>query len=229
VGGHIIEQQEKISSRTHLDEPVECTSGDDPLLLYKILHLLFFPLIQILVHYTLRVKKNYQHGFFGWGDVSPTHSELCHFFSGAKAKHQVSSPIIILLKKFLSASAITIMSWQDVIQSSLCSGVKEYGTKRAHNFLFPKSSFRIQRTYSLGDVQRFCHHSWCDLMVIFYQISNSSNVYLSLSLLWTATSLVIFYQLSSVSKSRIPPKNVWWVQSLIPISLLHQYLCFCHR
>jgi hypothetical protein len=27
-----------------------------------------------------------------------------------------------------------------------CSGVKECGTKRAHNFLFPKSSFRIWRT-----------------------------------------------------------------------------------
>ena len=38
------------------------------------------------------------------------------------------------------------MSWQDVTRSSLCSGV----TKRAHNFLFPKSSFRIRRTVVLG-------------------------------------------------------------------------------
>ena len=35
-------------------------------------------------------------------------------------------------------------------QSSLCSGVKDCGTKRAHNFLFPKSSFRIRRTTVLG-------------------------------------------------------------------------------
>jgi hypothetical protein len=42
------------------------------------------------------------------------------------------------------------MSWQDLTQSSLCSGIKECGTKRAHNFLFPKSSFRIQRTTVLG-------------------------------------------------------------------------------
>jgi len=42
------------------------------------------------------------------------------------------------------------MSWQDVSQSSLCSGVKECGTKHAHNFLFPKSSFRIQRITVLG-------------------------------------------------------------------------------
>jgi hypothetical protein len=42
-------------------------------------------------------------------------------------------------------------------------------------------------------------------MVIFDQISNSSNVFLRF---WTATSLVIFYQLPSVSKTRIPPKKI---------------------
>jgi len=42
------------------------------------------------------------------------------------------------------------MSWQDVTRSSLCSHIKECGTERAHNFLFPKSSFRIQRTTVLG-------------------------------------------------------------------------------
>jgi len=41
---------------------------------------------------------------------------------------------------------MAIMSWQNVTRSSLCSGVKECGTKLAHNFLFPKSSFRIRRT-----------------------------------------------------------------------------------
>jgi hypothetical protein len=38
------------------------------------------------------------------------------------------------------------MSWKDATQSSFCLGVKECGTKCPHNFLFPKSSFRIQRT-----------------------------------------------------------------------------------
>ena len=57
---------------------------------------------------------------FGRGGLSPTHSELCRFVSGSQAKHQVSSPVIILLKKFLSASAIA-MSWQDVTWSSLHS------------------------------------------------------------------------------------------------------------
>ena len=133
--------------------------------------------------------------FFGWGDVSSTHSEFCHFVSGSWVKHQVSSPVIILLKNLLSALSITIMSWQAVTRSSLCSGVKKCGTKCAHNFLFPKSSFRIRR--SLGDVQRFCYHSWCDSMAIFDQISNSSNVYLGLSRFWMATSLIIIYQLPS--------------------------------
>jgi hypothetical protein len=37
-----------------------------------------------------------------------------------------------------------------VTRCSLCSGVKKCGTKRAHNFLFPKSSYRIRRTAVLG-------------------------------------------------------------------------------
>ena len=69
--------------------------------------------------------------------------------------------------------------------------------------------FQNPKNYSLGDVQRFCYHSWCDSTVIFDNISNRSNVYLSSSRFWTATSLAIFYQLPSISISRIPPKNVW--------------------
>ena len=68
--------------------------------------------------------------------------------------------------------------------------------------------FQNPNNYSLGDVQRFCYHSWCDLTVIFDKISNSSNIYLSSSRFWTATSLVIFYQLPSVSKSRILPEKI---------------------
>jgi hypothetical protein len=88
--------------------------------------------------------------YFGRRDVSPTHSELCRFVSGSQAKHQVSSPVVILLNKFLSASAIAIISWQDVTRSSLYSGAKGCGTKRAHNFLFPTSSIRIRRTTVFG-------------------------------------------------------------------------------
>jgi len=53
-------------------------------------------------------------------------------------------------KKILSASVMAIMSWQDVTRSSLSSDVKEYGTKCAHNFLFPKSYFRMEELESWG-------------------------------------------------------------------------------
>jgi hypothetical protein len=159
VGGQIIAQQEKnLESKTQLDEPVESASGGDPLLIYKILHLLFFPLVRILCALRLESRKNYQHGL----DAGPLEFQilrprgcltnpfktlsLSFGVIDKTPKHQFSSPIIILLKKFLSASAIAIISWQDVTRSSLCSGVKECGTKCAHNFLFPKSSFRIQKT-----------------------------------------------------------------------------------
>ena len=57
VAGCIIVQQEKISRRSQPDEPVECASEGDPLLLYKILHLLFFPLVQILCALCLDSQK----------------------------------------------------------------------------------------------------------------------------------------------------------------------------
>jgi hypothetical protein len=111
------------------------------------------------------------------------------------------------VKKILSASAIAIMSCKYVTRSCLCSGVKEYGTKRALNFL-SQILFQISNNYSFRDVQRFCYHSCCDSKTIFDQISNRGNVYLSSSRFWTATSFIIFYQLLSVPKSRIPPKIV---------------------
>jgi len=83
---------------------------------------------ELFVLYALRVKKTmnmvlmrdlWSFSFFRRGVVSTTRSELCRFVSELKAKHQVSSPVIILLKQFLSPSAIAIMSWQDVTRCSL--------------------------------------------------------------------------------------------------------------
>jgi len=48
-----------------LDEPVECASGGDPLLLYKILHLLFFPLERILCALDLESRKRGIFSFLG--------------------------------------------------------------------------------------------------------------------------------------------------------------------
>jgi hypothetical protein len=63
------------------------------------------------------------------------------------------------LKKILSASAIAIMSWQDVTRSFRGSEVKEWGTKYAHNFLFFQILFHNPKNCKLGDVKMFCYHS----------------------------------------------------------------------
>jgi len=156
--------------------------------------------------------------FFGRGDVSPTHSEFCRLVSGSQAKHHVSSPVIILLKNFClhrpSRQCLGKM-WLDPLFAQVSRSVEQNCTQISLSQFF----FHNPKNYSLGDVQRFCYHSWCESTVIFDQISNSNNVYLSSGRFWTATSLVIFYQFPSVSKSRIPPKNFWSVQSFIPISL----------
>jgi hypothetical protein len=93
VGGRIIVQQKKnLESRMQLDKPTECTSGGDPLLLYKILPLPSFPLVQILRALCLESQKKKvinmvllqdlsNFSFFSQGDVSPTHSEFCRFVS----------------------------------------------------------------------------------------------------------------------------------------------------
>jgi len=60
---HYHATRKSLESRTQLDEPVECASGGDPLLLYTILRLLFLPLVRILCAVRLESrKKNYQHG-----------------------------------------------------------------------------------------------------------------------------------------------------------------------
>jgi len=90
-GAHYRATKENLESRKHLGEPVECTSAGDPILLYKILHLLFFPLARILCALRFESRKICQHGLdagtmefhFGRGDVSPTHSELCRYVSGS--------------------------------------------------------------------------------------------------------------------------------------------------
>jgi len=102
-----------------------------------------------------------------------------------------TSSLIILLEKFLSASAVAIISRQDVTRSSLCSGVKECEKKnRAHNFLFLKSSFRIRRTIVWGTFKDSAIILVEIRRTFFDQISNSSNVYLISSRFWTATYLV---------------------------------------
>jgi len=56
---HYRATRKNLESKTQLNEPA---SGGDTLLLYKILHLLFFPLIRILCAIRLENRKICQHG-----------------------------------------------------------------------------------------------------------------------------------------------------------------------
>jgi len=95
--------RKNLESRTQLDEPAECASGGDPLLLYKTLHLPFFLLVRILCALCHGSRKKIINmvlmwdlcnvSFFGRGDVSPTYSELCLSVSGSQAKHHVYLPL----------------------------------------------------------------------------------------------------------------------------------------
>jgi len=148
-------RRKNLEGRTQLDEPVGCASAGNPLLLYKILHLLFFPLARILCALRLESRKKYQQDL----DAEPLEFQfirlrgcltnpfrtlsICFGVTG-KTPGPISRNNFV--KKILSVTSIATMSWQDVTRPALCSIFKECGTKRAHNFLFPKSPFRIRIT-----------------------------------------------------------------------------------
>jgi len=56
-GVHYCATRRNLESRMQLDKPAVCASGDNPLLLYKILHLLFFRLVRILCALRLENRK----------------------------------------------------------------------------------------------------------------------------------------------------------------------------
>ena len=158
---HYRATRKNLDSRTQLEEPAECASGGDSLILYKIPHLMFF-----FVHCVLRVGKNlstvlmqylWNFSFFGRGDVSPTHSELCCFVSGSLVKHQISSPVIILLKVFVCIGyRADVLARRDLIFLLLrCQGVPN---KSCTRLSLSQILFHNPKKYSLGDVQRFCYH-----------------------------------------------------------------------
>ena len=59
---HYRATRNNLDSRRQLDDPVECASGVDPLLLYKICIYCFSLCYKFFAHYALRVEKYYQHG-----------------------------------------------------------------------------------------------------------------------------------------------------------------------
>ena len=125
VGGRIIVQQEKTSRAER--------SWTNPLnVLQEAIHYsfkrfciyCFFLWYEFFLHYALRVEKNYQHCLDSGplefqflqrrGSLTNLFRTLSLCFGVIGKTPVVSFPIIILFKKFLSASAIAIMSWQIV-------------------------------------------------------------------------------------------------------------------
>jgi len=100
----------------------------------------------------------------------------------------------------MSASAVAMTSWQDVTRSSLCSGVKECRTKRAHNFLFPTSSFKIRRTTVFGMFK--------DSAIILYAIRRSFLTKSATAIIFTSVRVDFGRPpLSSSSTSSLPSGN----------------------
>ena len=171
---------------------------------------------EFFVHCALRVEKNinmvlmrdlWNVSFLGRGDVSPTHSELCRFVSGSQAKHQLSSPVIILFKKlvFIGHRDNGLARCDSIFPLFRCQGV---WIKTCTQLSLSQILFQIRRSKDLVMFKDSAIILGAIRRSLFDQNSNSSNVYLSSSRFWMATSLIIFCQLPSVSKSRIPPKKV---------------------
>ena len=158
--------------------------------------------------------------FFGRRDISASHSELCRFVSGSQAKHQVSSPVIILLKNFVCIGhRDKVLARRDSIYPLFrCQGL---WNKTCTQLSLSQILFQNPTNYSLGDVQRFCYHCWW-IRRSFLNKSATAAIFNSVRVDFGQPLSRHLLSPSSVSKSRIPPKNVWSVQSLIPISLLHQ-------
>ena len=85
----------------------------------------------------------WKRSFFGRGKCSPTHSELWRFVSGSYAKHQLSSPVITLSRKFLSPL---------VMFNSLGTRqiARPFALLPVHSFRFFKPSLKIRGSRVFG-------------------------------------------------------------------------------
>jgi hypothetical protein len=154
VGGCIIVQHEKISTaeRSWIN-PLNAIQEAIRYSFIKFCTYRFFLWYEFFVHFALRVEKIINmvlmRDLWNFSLTNPFRTLSFCFGVIGKTPGLISRNNFVKFF-FLFASAIAIISWQDVTRSSLCSGVKECGTKGAHNFLFLKFSFRIRRTTVLG-------------------------------------------------------------------------------
>jgi len=111
-------------------------------------------MVRILCALKLESRKNYQTGLDAGNlefqvlrprEVSPNHLEICRFVSGSWSKHQVSSPVIVLLNFCLHCDNI-LARCDSIFPLLRC---QELWNKCTHHSLFLKSSFRIRRSTAL--------------------------------------------------------------------------------
>ena len=102
---HYHATRKNLENRTQLDQPVECISGGDPLLLYRNLLLLFCPMVRFLFALCLESRRNCK-SILDVGTLEFLRPRKCLTISfrnislcfGSKAKRQVSYPVMMLLK-----------------------------------------------------------------------------------------------------------------------------------
>jgi hypothetical protein len=173
-----------------------------------------FPSGMNFMHSSLRVEKNYEHDLdagplefqFLWQRgclTNPPFRTLSLCFGVIGKTPGLISRNNFVKKIFVCISYCdNILARCDLIFPLLrCQGV---WNRTCTQLLLSQILFQDPKNIGSKILVSFFMRS----VVIFDQISNCSTVYLSSSLIWTATSLVIFYQLPSVSKSRIPPRKV---------------------
>ena len=169
---HYHATRKNLKSRTQLDEPGECASGGDASLLYRILHLLFFPLVQILCPLHLECRKNYQHGLGAGplelqflqprGCLTNPFRPLSLWF-GVIAKTPGLTAHNNFVKKFfvcidhcnnvLARCDLIVLARCDLIFPLLrCQGV---WNKTCTQLSLSQIPFQNPKNYRLGDVQRF--------------------------------------------------------------------------
>ena len=136
---------------------------------------------EFFVHCALRVKKIYQHGL----DAGPLEFQFLRLRRCLTNPFRILSlcfrvigktPGLISRNNFVKKMFVCIGHRDNVLAKCdlifpllRCQGV---WNKTCTWLSLSQILFQNPKNYTLRDVQRFCYHSWCDLTVIFDQISN---------------------------------------------------------
>jgi hypothetical protein len=164
---HYRATRKNLESRTHLYEPTECASRGDPLLLYKILHLLLTLWYEFFVQYALRVEKNYQHGL----DAGRLE------FQFLRQRCCLTKPFRILsLCLRVTVKTPGLISRNNLLKIFVCIGhcnnvlarcdsnfpllrCQAVWNKTCTQLPLSLILFQNPKNYSHGEVQKFCYHS----------------------------------------------------------------------